>query len=91
MSHLFAKLARAAGLLLLAVLAIWFLPAWLFSRCGGPNGTPEPIEPEYLHYKRLKDEKRKRWLFRRRFNRWILKEKLTRWERIEKIRKDFFN
>ena len=90
MIRLLAKIARAVGFLLLAVLAIWFLPVWLWSRCGGPGGCPESNEPEYQYYKRLKQEKRLRWHFNRKFRQWQDKQKKERWDRIEKIRKTFY-
>ena len=90
MVSLLAKLARAVGFLLLAVLAIWFSPLLLMQKLAALRTHPESSDPEYLYYKRLKLERKKRWLFSRHFDRWEQNQKKARWKKIEKKRKDFF-
>jgi len=91
MVSLLAKIARAAGVVLLAVLAVWFSPLLLMEKLQSLRTHPESSDPEYLYYKRQKLERKKRWLFYRQFDRWEQKQKKTRFKRIEKKRKDFFN
>ena len=88
MVSLLAKIARAAGWFLLAVLAIWFSPLLLLQKL---RMHPESSDPEYLYYKRLKLERKKRWLFSRHFDRWEQKQKRDRWKQIEKKRKTFYS
>ncbi len=90
MIRLLVKIARALGFLLLAALALWFLPMRIFGRCGGPGRCPESADPEYLHYEQLRKERRRRWLFEQRFRRWERKQARDRFKRIEKIRNNFY-
>ena len=91
MACLLAKIARAAGWLLLAVLAIWFSPLLLLQKLASLRTHPESSDPEYLYYKRQKLERKKRWLFSRHFDRWEQNQKRARWKRIEKTRKTFYS
>ena len=91
MVSLLAKLARAVGLALLAVLAIWFSPLLLMEKLASLRTHPESSDPEYLFYKRQKLERKKRWLFSRQFDRWEQKQKRDRWKQIEKTRKTFYS
>ena len=90
MARFLAKIARVAGFLLLAVLAIWFSPLLLMQKLATLRTNPESSDPEYLYYKRLKLQRKKRWLLFRQFDRWEQNQKRDRFKQIEKKRKNFF-
>ncbi len=91
MASLLLKIARIAGLCLLAVLALWFSPLWLLERLPHIGGYCKSTEPEVLHYERIKAEKRKRYGMRCLLRKWEQNQREARFKRIEKTRNNFYN
>ena len=80
--RLLLKVVKAAGVVLLVAVLLWFLPLML------PEWIKNP--PEMTARKNKKHKKRKRWEHWKKFCKWEAKEKRERFKRIEKKRANFY-
>ena len=80
--RLFNRLVKAVGVVLLAVLLVWFFPVMLSDWLKNP--------PEASAWQREKKQRRRKWKKWQAFCQWEQREKQNRFKRIEKKRKNFY-